>query len=137
MEQRQRRECLIRALLGEQARYADIEMPTDEGEQRRLLRSLLNVRAPGEMDEEFLRVQDEYLKAETAAKGLTRLSDLKPVQEGLYLWRGDITTLVCDAIVNAANSGMTGCYAPCHICIDNAIPFSITQSCMQSRMAHG
>jgi O-acetyl-ADP-ribose deacetylase (regulator of RNase III) len=81
----------------------------------------MNVRAPGEIDEEFLQVQDEYLKAETAAKGLTRLSDLKPVQEGIYLWRGDITTLECDAIVNAANSGMTGCYAPCHSCIDNCI----------------
>jgi O-acetyl-ADP-ribose deacetylase (regulator of RNase III) len=121
MEQRQRREYLIRALLKEEPGYARMGVPADEGEQRRLLRSLLNVRAPGEMDEEFLRVQDEYLKAETAAKGLTRLSDLKPVQEGLYLWRGDITTLVCDAIVNAANSGMTGCYAPCHSCIDNCI----------------
>jgi O-acetyl-ADP-ribose deacetylase (regulator of RNase III) len=98
-----------------------MRVPVGEGEQRQLLRSLLNVRAPGEAEEEFLRVQDEYLKAETAAKGITRLSDLTPIQEGLYLWRGDITTLACDAIVNAANSGMTGCYAPCHGCIDNCI----------------
>lgn len=54
-------------------------------------------------------------------KGITDLADLTPVQEGLYLWQGDITTLKCDAIVNAANSQMLGCFVPCHGCIDNAI----------------
>ena len=70
---------------------------------------------------EFLRVQDAYLRQATAEKGITDCSALSPVQPGLYLWQGDITTLKCDAIVNAANSGMTGCYAPNHRCIDNAI----------------
>ncbi|SMC70124.1 O-acetyl-ADP-ribose deacetylase (regulator of RNase III), contains Macro domain [Oscillospiraceae bacterium] len=70
---------------------------------------------------EFLKIQDEYLQEETAHKGITSLSDLKPIQDGIYLWQGDITTLECDAIVNAANSGMTGCYVPCHACIDNCI----------------
>lgn len=60
------------------------------------------------------------MQAETAEKGITDINDLSPVQPGLYLWQGDITTLKCDAIVNAANSGMTGCYVPNHRCIDNA-----------------
>ena len=96
-------------------------IPADEGEQRQLLRGLMNIRAPQRMDAEFLKTQDEYLQAETAAKGITDIDDLTPVQPGLYLWQGDITTLKCDAIVNAANSGMTGCYIPNHRCIDNAI----------------
>ena len=76
---------------------------------------------PKSISGEFLTVQDEYLREETAAKGVTDLADLTPISEGLYLWRGDITTLRCGAIVNAANSGMTGCYQPCHNCIDNCI----------------
>ena len=90
-------------------------------EQRQLLRGLMNVRAPQRIGADFLQVQDNYLQDETAAKGMTDLADLTPVQPGLYLWQGDITTLKCDAIVNAANSGMTGCYVPNHRCIDNAI----------------
>ena len=70
---------------------------------------------------EFLRVQDEYLRAELEAKGITDVDSLTPVRRGLYIWRGDITTLRCGAIVNAANSGMTGCYVPNHRCIDNCI----------------
>ena len=66
-------------------------------------------------------MQDDYLQGETAEKGVTDIADLTPVQPGLYLWQGDITALKCDAIVNAANSGMTGCYIPNHRCIDNAI----------------
>ena len=66
-------------------------------------------------------MQDAYLQGETAAKVITDIADLTPLQPGLYLWQGDITTLKCDAIVNAANSGMTGCYIPNHRCIDNAI----------------
>ena len=66
-------------------------------------------------------MQDAYLQGETAAKVITDIADLTPIQPGLYLWQGDITTLKCDTIVNAANSGMTGCYIPNHRCIDNAI----------------
>ena len=76
---------------------------------------------PVRIGADFLQIQDEYLQDETAAKGITDVADLTPVQPGLYLWQGDITTLKCDAIVNAANSGMTGCYIPNHRCIDNAI----------------
>ncbi len=96
-------------------------LPAEEAEQRRLLRSLFNIRLPGAVSEEFLRVQDKYLREETRRKGITELSALTPREPGLYLWQGDITTLRCDAIVNAANSGMTGCYQPCHNCIDNCI----------------
>lgn len=121
MNQGERRMFLIRELLQENAQYRDVEIPAGEEEQRQLLRGLMNVRLPGRIGREFLKVQDEYLQAETAAKGITELNDLRPVAEGIYLWQGDITTLRCDAIVNAANSGMTGCYVPNHRCIDNCI----------------
>ena len=86
-----------------------------------MLRSLFNVRLPGTIDGAFLQIQDEYLQETSRERGVVKLSDLEPVQPGIYLWQGDITTLACDAIVNAANSGMTGCYQPCHSCIDNCI----------------
>ena len=96
-----------------------MEIPEETGEQKRLLRSLFNVRVPRKISEDFLKVQDEYLQEATKEKGITDLNDLQPIQDGIYLWQGDITTLRCDAIVNAANSGMTGCYQPCHNCIWN------------------
>lgn len=121
MDQGERRKYLIRELLKENVQYRDMEVPVGEEEQKQLLRGLMNIRLPKKIGREFLKVQDEYLKAETAAKGITELDDLNPMSEGLYLWQGDITTLRCDAIVNAANSGMTGCYVPNHRCIDNCI----------------
>ncbi len=121
MNQSEKRLFLIRSLLKESAEYQDMGVPAEAESQRRLLRGLMNIRAPRRSGAEFLRVQDDYLRAETAAKGITDVADLTPVQPGLYLWQGDITTLKCDAIVNAANSGMTGCYIPNHRCIDNAI----------------
>ena len=121
MNQSEKRCFLIRWLLDEQPRYRDLEIPSGEAEQRWLLRSLFNLRMPGRISEDFLTVQDEYLQEETRRKGVTALADLTPMEPGLYLWQGDITTLRCDAIVNAANSGMTGCYQPCHNCIDNCI----------------
>ena len=121
MTQTERRIFLIHRLLDEQSRYKDMAIPQDETEQKQLLRSLFNIRMPGNISDDFLNVQDEYLQEETAAKGITDPADLSPVSEGVYLWKGDITTLRCDAIVNAANSGMTGCYVPCHKCIDNCI----------------
>lgn len=112
---------MIRCLLQEDFRYQGMEVPEGEEGQRRLLRGLMNLRPPKAAGREFLKIQDEYLKAETIAKGITELGALQPVAEGLYLWQGDITTLCCDGIVNAANSGMTGCYVPNHKCIDNCI----------------
>ena len=98
-----------------------MRIPAEPESQRQLLRGLMNIRAPQRIDAEFLKTQDAYLQGENATKGVTDVADLVPVQPGLYLWQGDITTLKCDAIVNAANSGMTGCYIPNHRCIDNAI----------------
>ena len=121
MTQAERRLYLIRSLLNEKTKYQSLNVPRDAGEQRKLLRSLMNVRMPKVADEAFLRVQDEYLQQELADEGITDLDDLRPVSGDLYLWQGDITCLKCGAIVNAANSGMTGCYIPCHACIDNCI----------------
>lgn len=121
MTQSERRIYLIQELLKEQPKYQDMQIPQDEQEQKRLLRSLFNIRMPRAVSREFLEVQDAYLQTATAEKGITDLSDLQPIQSGIYLWQGDITTLRCDAIVNAANSQMLGCFCPCHGCIDNAI----------------
>jgi len=121
MNQSEKRLFLIQALLKENPEYRDLSIPAEPDSQRQLLRGLINIRAPQNANADFLKMQDEYLQGVTAAKGVTDITDLTPVQPGLYLWQGDITTLKCDAIVNAANSGMTGCYVPNHRCIDNAI----------------
>ena len=121
MNHDEERVWLIRYLLEENTEYRDIRIPSDAREQWRLLRSLMNVRPAESIGEDFLSVQDGFLQEETRMKGITDINSLEPVEGNLYLWQGDITTLRCDAIVNAANSGMTGCYVPCHGCIDNAI----------------
>ena len=121
MTQSERRIYLIERLIAEQPRYNGLTVPRDEAERKNLLRSLFNVRMTKEADEDFLKIQDEYLREETARKGVTDIAELTPVKDGIYLWQGDITTLRCGAVVNAANSGMTGCYVPCHSCIDNCI----------------
>ena len=121
MTQDERLEYLIRYLLAERREYAGIAIPGSVDERRRLLRALMNVRAPEPVSAEFLAVQDEYLQERLTERGVQRVEDLTPVEPGIYLWQGDITTLAADGIVNAANSGMTGCYVPCHGCIDNAI----------------
>lgn len=114
-------EKLINYLLNENPKYSKVRIPTSENEQFRLYRSLANIRLPSVISEEYLAAEDEYLRQKTAEKGVTDIADLSPVEDNIYLWRGDITTLKCGAIVNAANSGMTGCYQPCHNCIDNCI----------------
>ena len=125
MTQTERRRFLLSRLLAEAPEYRQLAVPDDAAGQKQLLRALLNVRPPRDASPEFLQVQDEYLRAELAQKGVTVLESLTPAarcgEAALYLWQGDITTLQCDAIVNAANSGMTGCYCPNHGCIDNAI----------------
>ena len=121
MNQAERRLFLIRSLLNEKNEYRALAIPRDAAGQRQLLRSLMNVRTPQAVSPEFLAVQDTYLQQELAGAGITRLAELQPVCDDLYLWQGDITQLQCGAIVNAANSGMTGCYVPCHACIDNCI----------------
>ena len=121
MTQTERRKYLIMALLKEQPQYSEIEIPSSEKEQNILLRSLFNIRMPRLVTDEFLTIQDTYLQEEVRRKGITSVSDLQPLQQGIYLWQGDITTLRCDGIVNAANSQLLGCFCPNHGCIDNAI----------------
>ena len=121
MTQAERRLYLIRSLIQERTEYGGLQIPRDAAGQRQLLRGLMNIRAPMEAGEEFLAVQDAYLLQELAESGVTDADDLRPISGDLFLWQGDITRLRCGAIVNAANSGMTGCYIPCHACIDNCI----------------
>ncbi len=121
MDQAERRKILINALIGEREEYKGTAVPEEEYLQKRLLRSLFNLRLPGAVSEKFIKIQDDYLKEATREKGITDYAELTPEEPGIYLWQGDITTLKCGAIVNAANSGMTGCYQPCHGCIDNCI----------------
>ena len=135
MTQKERRTYLISELLKEDKGSAGFKLglvpesdghfviPADEKEQRDLLRSLMNVREPLPISDEFLKIQDEYLQQVNKERGFTDVCDLKPSERNshLYLWKGDITTLKVDAIVNAANSALLGCFAPLHICIDNCI----------------
>lgn len=121
MNQDDRRKYLIEGLLKERPEYENMQIPSDAGEQKMLLRSLMNIRMPEEIDPAFLQIQDAYLSEENEKKGIVTLADIGEVQPDLYIWKGDITRLKVGAIVNAANSGMTGCYQPCHNCIDNCI----------------
>lgn len=124
MNHSEKRLYLINRLLDENTQYNHLQIPDSEREQTALLRGLMNLRAPQSADREFINIQNEYLQEEIRKKGITDIDDLSPVRDGdyqIYIWQGDITTLKCDAIVNAANSGMTGCYMPNHTCIDNCI----------------
>lgn len=121
MNQSEKRLLLIRRLLKEQPRYRHMQIPDSVNEQKNMLRSLMNVRMPENIEEEFFSVQDEYLRQVNEEKGVVTLSDMEEMQPDIYIWKGDITRLQIGAIVNAANSGMTGCYQPCHNCIDNCI----------------
>ena len=132
MTQKERREYLITELLKEKSDYADVEIPADERGQRDLLRALMNLREPLPISDEFLKIQDEYLQQVNKERGITDIADLRAVHKAggfdrlnhrgqLYLWQGDITTLKVDAIVNAANSALLGCFSPLHSCIDNCI----------------
>ena len=122
MTQTERRLYLIKALQMNDRRFED-DTPQNmtAEEQKRLLRAMMNVWMPAPIDEEYRRIEGEYLRQDIADRGITRLTDLSPIQGDLYLWQGDITTLECDAIVNAANSQMLGCFVPLHNCIDNCI----------------
>ena len=110
---------LIKYLIDE--RDETIDIPDDCQSKRALLRSLMNVRPPLKISDDFLKVQDELLTSETSNKDLTSPEDIREVNGKLMLWQGDITTLKVDAIVNAANSKLLGCFIPQHNCIDNVI----------------
>ena len=123
MTQQERRLWLIRRLWAEDPYRGGLAIPEDEQGQKNLLRALMNVRPPEPIGEEILAVQDAYLTEENARGEITDPAELPPcgLSDQICLWQGDITTLRADAIVNAANSGMTGCYQPLHNCIDNII----------------
>lgn len=121
MNQNERRKYLIELLLQEKPRYEKMRVSTSPEEQRRMLRSLINIRMPKNINNDFLREQDNYLSEIREEKGIVSIAKLKERKSDLYIWQGDITRLQVGAIVNAANSGMTGCYQPCHNCIDNCI----------------
>lgn len=123
MTRSERLERLNQYLLAEMPEYKTEaeKFGHSQTERFRLFRSLVNVRRPMRADVVFLALQNEFLTEEARIKGITDAAKLIPIRRDLYLRRGDITTLKCGAVVNAANSGMTGCYCPCHGCIDNAI----------------
>lgn len=119
----EQRVWLIAKLKAEVPGYRTIKVPDDETGQKDLLRALLNMRLPRPISEEFLETQDVYFRRESILRGIVDERTLEPCESDprLYIWQGDITRLKVDAIVNAANSGMTGCYQPLHNCIDNCI----------------
>lgn len=109
---------LIRALSEDVG--VSVGIPGTESERRRLIRSLMNIRGPMPASDDVLEVQDRYLSGLLEEKGVVDVDGFE-FDDGICVWQGDITRLRCDAIVNAANSGMLGCFIPCHGCIDNAI----------------
>ena len=123
MTQKERLDYLVEAFKKDSGTYRDLQVPGSGEEKRRVLRSLMNVRMPAELDAETLAVQDEYLRARADEKGRVTLAEIPPIpgDPRLSLWQGDITRLAVDAIVNAANSQMLGCFVPMHTCIDNCI----------------
>ena len=130
MTQNDRLDYLVEEFKEDSVRYKDLETPEDTEGKKRILRSLMNIRMPRRMDAHVLEVQDAYLKERIRENGIVTLSDIPTLADQdsshlfadkLSIWQGDITRLSVDAIVNAANAQMLGCFVPMHTCIDNCI----------------
>lgn len=129
--QEERLDYLLEKFKEDSVQYKNLMIENNYDKKRMILRSLMNIRMPKELSEEIVAVQDEFLTEEAKEKGIVTLSDIPTIKEQydsghpfadkISIWQGDITRLSVDAIVNAANSQMLGCFVPCHGCIDNAI----------------
>ena len=121
MTQNGRLDYLVEEFKADSVQYKDLQTPKDTEGKRRILRSLMNIRMPRKMDEAVLSVQDEYLQERIRENGIVELADIPVIRGSMSVWQGDITRLAVDAIVNAANSQMLGCFVPIHTCIDICI----------------